>query len=77
MILPGLDLETGSGDPPLLRWKVREHDNVPTPVLAPMRARTGSRAETDPVYRWLRELDDAEEHAELCRLLYVGATRAR
>jgi ATP-dependent exoDNAse (exonuclease V) beta subunit len=29
------------------------------------------------VYKWLRELDDAEEHAELGRLLYVGATRAR
>jgi ATP-dependent exoDNAse (exonuclease V) beta subunit len=77
VILPGLDLPSGSGEPPLLRWKVREHDGEPTLVLAPMRARAGVRAEQDPVYAWLNELDIAEEAAELGRLLYVGATRAR
>jgi ATP-dependent exoDNAse (exonuclease V) beta subunit len=77
VILPGLDLPSGSGEPPLLRWKVREHDGEPTLVLAPMRARAGVRAEQDPVYAWLNELDSAEEAAELGRLLYVGATRAR
>ena len=77
VILPGLDLPSGSGEPPLLRWKVREHDGEPTLVLAPMRARAGVRTEQDPVYAWLNELDIAEEAAELGRLLYVGATRAR
>jgi ATP-dependent exoDNAse (exonuclease V) beta subunit len=77
VILPGLDLETGSGDPPLLRWKVREHDGAPTLVLAPMRARAGARTAHDPIYAWLSALDTAEEAAELGRLLYVGATRAR
>ncbi len=77
VILPGLDLETGGNDPPLLRWKVREHNDAPTLVLAPMRARAGPRAEQDPVYEWLTALDNAEENAELGRLLYVGATRAR
>ena len=77
VILPGLDLPSGSGEPPLLRWKVRDHDGGLTLVLAPMRARAGVRAEPDPVYAWLSELDVAEETAELGRLLYVGATRAR
>ena len=77
VILPGLDLGTGNGDPPLLRWKVREHEGASTLVLAPMRARFGARAEPDPVYAWLGRLDAAEEAAELGRLLYVGATRAR
>ena len=77
VILPGLDLETGGGDPPLLRWKVRMHGSDPTLVLAPMRARIGLRADPDPIYRWLGDLDAYEESAELGRLLYVGATRAR
>src|SRR5207249_4734828 len=37
----------------------------------------GSMTESDPVYAYLRALDLAEEAAELGRLLYVGATRAR
>jgi ATP-dependent helicase/nuclease subunit A len=77
VILPALDLPTGDGDPPLLRWSVREHDDASALVLAPMRARVGVRAEHDPVYQWLGTLDATEEEAELGRLLYVGATRAR
>jgi ATP-dependent exoDNAse (exonuclease V) beta subunit len=77
VILPALDLPSGRGDQPVLRWKVREHDNTPTLVLAPLRPRIGVQADEDPVYRWLRRLDAAEEEAELSRLLYVGATRAR
>jgi ATP-dependent helicase/nuclease subunit A len=76
VILPGLDLRAGSGESPLLRWKVREHAGQRTLMLAPLRARIGARAEPDPVYAWLGRLDNAEEHAELGRLLYVGATRA-
>jgi ATP-dependent exoDNAse (exonuclease V) beta subunit len=77
VILPGLDLGAGTGDQPLLRWKVREHDADATLVLAPMRARIGAHADSDPVYRWLGRLDAFEEAAELGRLLYVGATRAK
>jgi ATP-dependent exoDNAse (exonuclease V) beta subunit len=77
VILPALDVETAGPGQPLLRWRSREHDGEPTLVLAPMRARVGLRAENDPVYRWLGTLDAAEEVAELGRLLYVGATRAR
>jgi ATP-dependent exoDNAse (exonuclease V) beta subunit len=77
VILPGLDQATGGGEAPLLRWKVREHDGVRTLVLAPMRARIGAAADDDPVYDWLGSLETAEETAELGRLLYVGATRAK
>ncbi len=77
VILPGLDLASGRSDTPLLRWKVREHAHRRIPILAPLRARMGAQAETDPVYQWLGTLDAAEEAAELGRLLYVGATRAR
>ena len=77
VILPALDLPSGRGEQPVLRWKVREHDGTPTLVLAPLRPRIGVQSDEDPVYRWLRRLDAAEEEAELSRLLYVGATRAR
>ena len=77
VILPGLDLRAGRGGSPLLRWKVRERDGQRTLMLAPVRARIGARAETDPVYAWLGALDAAENAAELGRLLYVGATRAK
>ena len=77
VVLPGLDLPTGRADAPVLRWKVRGLDAEPTLVIAPLRARIGASADTDPVYRWLGVLDAAEEDAELARLLYVGATRAK
>src|SRR6476620_5578305 len=77
VILPALDLPSGRGDQPVLRWKVREHQGTRTLVLAPLRPRIGVQSDEDPVYRWLRRLDAAEEEAELSRLLYVGATRPR
>jgi ATP-dependent helicase/nuclease subunit A len=77
VILPGLDLRSGRADSPLLRWKVRRHRGQHTLLIAPMRARMGARSEPDPVYAWLGQLDAAEEAAELGRLLYVGATRAK
>ena len=77
VVLPGLDLATGHGDAPLLRWKARRHGGAAAVVLAPLRMRVGERSENDPVYAWLAGLDAREEAAELARLLYVGATRAR
>ncbi|MEO8536023.1 MAG: UvrD-helicase domain-containing protein [Betaproteobacteria bacterium] len=77
VVLPGLDADTGGGGQPVLRWKARDIDGSPSLVLAPMRARMGTLAAQDPMYRWLGTLDAAEEVAELGRLLYVGATRAK
>jgi ATP-dependent exoDNAse (exonuclease V) beta subunit len=77
VILPALDLPSGRGDQPVLRWKVRDHEGMRTLVLAPLRARIGTQSDEEPVYEWLRHLDGAEEAAELARLLYVGATRPR
>ena len=77
VILPGLDRPARRDDDVLLRWKVRERDDQPTLLLAPLRAKVGLKSEADPLYRFLREIDQHEEHAELGRLLYVGATRAR
>ena len=77
VILPALDVETGGSGQPVLRWKVRQHDGASSLILAPLRAKVGTYAASDPVYKWLGTLDAAEEIAELGRLLYVGATRAR
>ena len=77
VILPALDADTGGSGQPVLRWKVRQHDDASSLILAPMRAKIGAQAASDPVYKWLGTLDAAEEIAELGRLLYVGATRAR
>ena len=77
VILPALDIETGGSGQPVLRWKVRQHDGASSLILAALRAKVGTYAASDPVYKWLGTLDAAEEIAELGRLLYVGATRAR
>jgi ATP-dependent exoDNAse (exonuclease V) beta subunit len=77
VILPGLDQATRGGQTRPLRWKVREVDGQPTLVLAPLKSRMGAQAQADPVYEWLGRLDAAEDAAEIGRLLYVGATRAR
>ena len=77
VILPGLDRVPHHGDEPALRWKQREHDGGPMLLLAPLRAREGLLSEADPVYRYLKSLDAAEDAAERGRLLYVGCTRAK
>jgi ATP-dependent exoDNAse (exonuclease V) beta subunit len=77
VILPGLDRGTQGGAPPLLRWKVREAGGRRALVIAPVHSRIGATTEPDPVYHWLERLDRDEDAAELGRLLYVGATRAR
>jgi ATP-dependent exoDNAse (exonuclease V) beta subunit len=77
VILPGLDRSTQGGQPPLLRWKMREANGQLALVIAPVHSRIGVTTEPDPVYRWLESLERTEEAAELGRLLYVGATRAR
>ena len=70
VILPGLARAPNRGGAEILRWRRRPRGLL----LASMKARGG---ESDPVYRYLRRLADAEDEAELGRLLYVGATRAK
>src|SRR6185436_19517759 len=84
VIVPGLDLGPGGGDADLLLFnelvgssagggenrRPREGGGL---LLAPIKA-TG--AETDPTYRYLRDLNADAEDVESSRLLYVAATRA-
>ena len=70
VILPGLARVPNRGGPEILRWRRRPRGLL----LASMKARGG---ESDPVYRYLRRLAEAEDSAELGRLIYVGATRAK
>ena len=78
VILPGLARATRRSDDPPLRWALRaEEGGARTLLLAPLRARVGVRSLPDPVYAYLKSLDDAEDMAESGRLLYVGCTRAK
>ena len=70
VILPALDRVPARNGESLLRWRMRPHGLL----LAPRKARGGS---DDPVYRYVGDLADDEEEAELARLLYVGCTRAK
>ncbi len=80
VIVPGLDGSPGGGDADLLlfnevvarpsRRGPREGGGL---LLAPIKA-TG--AETDPTYRYLRDLNAYADDVESSRLLYVAATRA-
>ena len=85
VIVPGLDLGPGSGDPDLLLFSEVVVPGRP-PVkggsepaasggllLAPIKA-TGF--DSDPTYRYLSRLDTEAEDTEASRLLYVAATRA-
>jgi ATP-dependent helicase/nuclease subunit A len=77
VILPGLDRANGRGDEPALRWKQREHGGDKALLLAPLRAREGALSAPEPVYQYLKSLDETEDAAERGRLLYVGCTRAK
>ena len=86
VIVPGLDMGPGGGDADLLlfnevvgstgRPPVKGGSELPASgglLLAPIKA-TG--AETDPTYRYLRDLNAYADDVESSRLLYVAATRA-
>jgi len=70
VILPGLDRVPAPNEEGLLRWRMRPQGLL----LAPRRARGAGE---NPIYRYLVDLADDEEDAELARLLYVGCTRAK
>nr|VFK80654.1 MAG: ATP-dependent exoDNAse (exonuclease V) beta subunit (contains helicase and exonuclease domains) [Candidatus Kentron sp. SD] len=75
VILPGLDRKVRVEERPLLAWVER-----PTAaggfdlLLAPM---TGPGDPEDPIYHYLRILDETRADHETARLLYVAITRAR
>jgi ATP-dependent exoDNAse (exonuclease V) beta subunit len=85
VIVPGLDMGPGGGEPDLLLFNEVISSGRPRegggPVevggggllLAPIKA-TGS--ETEATYRYLRDLNTSAEDVESSRLLYVAATRA-
>src|SRR5687768_5797181 len=84
VIVPGLDLASGGGDTDLLLFNEVVSPRPPDKggsepsasgglLLAPIKP-TG--AETDPTYRYLRDLNAHAEDVESSRLLYVAATRA-
>jgi ATP-dependent exoDNAse (exonuclease V) beta subunit len=84
VIVPGLDMGPGGGDADLLLFNEMVLTRPPDKggsepsasgglLLAPIKA-TG--AETDPTYRYLRDLNADAEDVESSRLLYVAATRA-
>jgi ATP-dependent helicase/nuclease subunit A len=71
VIVAGLDMGPGGGEPDLLLFN--EQIASGGLLLAPIKP-TG--AETDPTYRYLRDLNAYAEDVESSRLLYVAATRA-
>ncbi|HYN11611.1 MAG TPA: 3'-5' exonuclease, partial [Burkholderiales bacterium] len=89
VIVPGLDSGPGGGDSDLLLFHEMVSPRPPVKggseptasggfpsgglLLAPIKP-TG--AETDPTYRYLRDLNADAEDVESSRLLYVAATRA-
>ena len=74
VILPALAAAQGGRDPELLSWRERRPAGL---LLAPTSPTAVERNAADPVYAYLRMLDQMEDAAELARLLYVGCTRAK
>jgi ATP-dependent exoDNAse (exonuclease V) beta subunit len=89
VIVPGLGRPPRGEDARLFLWMEQpgaQHPRAPgereakrvrgevSLLLAPIQQ---AGADDDPIYRWLRKLDDEKERLEAGRLLYVAATRAR
>jgi ATP-dependent exoDNAse (exonuclease V) beta subunit len=90
VIVPGLGRPPRGEDARLFLWMEQPQVNLPllgeragvrekvrgeaSLLLAPIQE---AGAGDDPIYRWLRKLDDEKERLEAGRLLYVAATRAR
>lgn len=72
VILPGLGRRSRQGDQSLLRWL--EHPDCGL-LLAPIAQLDGQSR--DPIYDFLGRCLKEKEDLEVCRLLYVAATRAR
>jgi ATP-dependent exoDNAse (exonuclease V) beta subunit len=74
VLLPGLGRYTQGSGRSLLLWSEREVDGSPELVMAATKAKGG---EEDPIYKFLKSMEDECEDNELRRLLYVAVTRAK
>jgi ATP-dependent exoDNAse (exonuclease V) beta subunit len=80
VLVPGLHQKGRGIDSPLLRWMARTRPDTGERelLMAPIgiKGRKGSGA-SSATYDWIGALQKRDERAELHRLLYVAATRAR
>lgn len=74
VLLPGLGRSTQGSGRSMLLWSEGEVDGTPQLLMAAMKAKGD---EDDPVYKFLKAMEDERENNELRRLLYVAATRAK
>ncbi|MEZ4599339.1 MAG: UvrD-helicase domain-containing protein [Syntrophotaleaceae bacterium] len=72
VILPGLGRKPRRGESPLLRWLELPSGELLLGPIAPLDGQS-----RDPVYDAIGRLDKEKEDLEVCRILYVAATRAR
>ncbi len=75
VIVPHLQKRNRPDGAQLLLWldrpRLHGHNDL---ILAPIKAK---KAEFDPIYNYLREIERAKTRLEMTRLLYVAVTRAR
>ncbi|HEX6879258.1 MAG TPA: 3'-5' exonuclease, partial [Terriglobales bacterium] len=74
VLLPALDRFTKGDDKNLLIWDEREGPDGPELLMAPMRPKGGDK---DPIYDFLRSIENERDVNEMRRLLYVAVTRAK
>ncbi|MDG1463385.1 MAG: UvrD-helicase domain-containing protein, partial [Gammaproteobacteria bacterium] len=75
VILPSLGRTTRGSDKDVLAWKHVPRPNGQTGLLLAPIEKFGEDA--DPLFAFIRKIDEAQETAERARLLYVAVTRAR
>jgi ATP-dependent helicase/nuclease subunit A len=76
VIVPGLGRRMRPDDAPLLRWIELPRGDVGTDLLMTTLS-LGNPAVTDPLDRYIAQLQQARARNEKLRLAYVAATRAR
>jgi ATP-dependent exoDNAse (exonuclease V) beta subunit len=74
VLLPGLGRYTQGTARSLLLWNERNTEGKPELLMAAMKAKG---ADEDPIYRFLKKMEEECEANELRRLLYVAVTRAK
>lgn len=74
VLLPGLGRSTQGSGRSMLLWSEGEVDGAPQLLMAAMKAKG---EDEDPIYRFLKNMENEREDNELRRLLYVAATRAK
>jgi len=72
VILPGLGRRPRGSESPLLRWLELPSGDL---LLAPIAPLDGQSR--DPIYDAIGRLEKEKEELEICRVLYVAATRAK